>query len=169
MSYLLNLPLEAIAVAAGFDKETYKVEDCAHLDADPADELTDALITKYLLVLDTTDQAIREAFEACDSKHQAANLSFLPTYIIYLSVYPSSSPYSTPTSSPFPTQVIEGRLFCARGVASSIRLLIRTFFRVCAARERDACGDIVKVWQLTTEPIIYAAYCLLQVVSDARQ
>lgn len=95
MSYLLNLPLEAIAVAAGFDKETYKVEDCAHLDADPADELTDALITKYLLVLDTTDQAIREAFEACDSKHQAANLSFLPTYIIYLSVYPSSLPYSS--------------------------------------------------------------------------
>ena len=46
-SYLLNLPVHALASAGGWDHENFHDEECAHLDADPENEVVDAVGKKF--------------------------------------------------------------------------------------------------------------------------
>jgi hypothetical protein len=71
VSYLLNLPLSALAAIAGYDKDHLDEEQCAHLDADPNNELTDKVWKAWLPFLVAEDTRVDAAFEKCTNNVQA--------------------------------------------------------------------------------------------------
>ena len=70
-SYLLCLPIRALAGAAGWDNEDWDLERCAHLDADPDDQLVDQLVDAYLPMLKYEERRVQEKFAACVNNVQA--------------------------------------------------------------------------------------------------
>jgi len=110
LSYLLNLPLPALAQRALFDHEFMRDITTAHLDVDRDNTVVDKVVDKLMPRLAEEEAEVAKAFQACVNQ----------------------------------TQAKDERLFCARGTANGFRLLLRIFVRCCAARPRDAKGDILE-------------------------